>query len=839
MRGIFILTIGILLSVVGVLNFNEVQAIPFEFATPADFAQEVNPSFVEVDDDGNFYTLSGGLHKVSSNGNLIWTTGSTGQGTGQFSGQSNSPIAVDAMTNRIYVSDRTLERIQVFDEDGIYLFEFGKPPVGEFQVFGITVDSGKLYAAEFFKHRINVFDITVEPPIFLGTFGSQGTGLNQLSFPSDVTLDSSGRIYVTTQTNHVKIFNPFTGGTATEILSFDAGEPVFNVSDVVGSIDITSDNILYVANRDNRIDVFDAFNGVTAPLLIDTIGSVGQGLGEFSNPNDVAVFGTSPNKIIYVSEQNNSRIQAVDESGVSQLIYGTDATALGRLNVAQYFTVDTAGNIYVSEEGNNRVQIFDAQGQNPQTFGQFGSAAGDFNEPFGIAVNSNADIFVADSRNHRIQVFELVDADYSHKLTIGSFGRTFADINCNTNEPDAIEPCDGQFWVPHDVDFDSNGNIYVLDTFNGRIQKFDSAGNFLLKWGGETCGALNPALSCTTPGNFLLARSFAIHNDLIYVPDQERVQIFNTDGMLLSTLNISPILTGGAGFPLHLELDSMGRIYVPAFSFIGTQIAGNVLVYNPFTGSEPTFLTRFASLGTGNSVCPELISEVGIGPSDKIYSLGGSSVKVYGPLIPTGTPPSLMFTDTGPDGKFEVNHNGLMTITDPNTNPAIQEQICVLLTSDTDEGGISVVLSETTTPGVFTPSNLIRFTSAISNPAVNALQVTDGDTVTAIYRGQTITIPIVTAADEMVLGSPIPNQSIIACDPGIEGPDADNDRLCDFWEQGPSGLVIDGVSQIIRGLSAPLVIPCDTSCPTPLKPDIYVELDYMEGHQLDSQAILI
>src|SRR3990167_7876622 len=37
----------------------------------------------------------------------------------------------------------------------------------------------------------------------------------------------------------------------------------------------------------------------------------------------------------------------------------------------------------------------------------------------------------------------------------------------------------GQFDTPHDVTTDSNGNIYVSDTVNDRIQKFSSNGNFI------------------------------------------------------------------------------------------------------------------------------------------------------------------------------------------------------------------------------------------------------------------------------------------------------------------------------------------------------------------------
>jgi len=42
---------------------------------------------------------------------------------------------------------------------------------------------------------------------------------------------------------------------------------------------------------------------------------------------------------------------------------------------------------------------------------------------------------------------------------------------------------DGQFDTPHTIAFDSSGNMYVTDTKNARVQKFDNNGTFLTKWG--------------------------------------------------------------------------------------------------------------------------------------------------------------------------------------------------------------------------------------------------------------------------------------------------------------------------------------------------------------------
>ena len=48
---------------------------------------------------------------------------------------------------------------------------------------------------------------------------------------------------------------------------------------------------------------------------------------------------------------------------------------------------------------------------------------------------------------------------------------------------------DGQFDSAQDVTTNASGRIvYVADSGNNRIQKFDAAGNFLRKWGSEGSG---------------------------------------------------------------------------------------------------------------------------------------------------------------------------------------------------------------------------------------------------------------------------------------------------------------------------------------------------------------
>jgi hypothetical protein len=53
---------------------------------------------------------------------------------------------------------------------------------------------------------------------------------------------------------------------------------------------------------------------------------------------------------------------------------------------------------------------------------------------------------------------------------------------------------EGEFDNPYGITADDTGNIYVADTFNHSIQKFDSNNNFVTKW----AHAVQKTVSSTT-----------------------------------------------------------------------------------------------------------------------------------------------------------------------------------------------------------------------------------------------------------------------------------------------------------------------------------------------------
>lgn len=84
------------------------------------------------------------------------------------------------------------------------------------------------------------------------------------------------------------------------------------------------------------------------------------------------------------------------------------------------------------------------------------------------------------------------------------------------------------FNVPSDIVLDDDGNIYILDAGNDRIQKFDPEGKFLASFGREGQG----------PGEFQSPTSldFDAEGNLIVADRRSRkIQIFSPEGSLLKT----------------------------------------------------------------------------------------------------------------------------------------------------------------------------------------------------------------------------------------------------------------------------------------------------------------
>jgi len=112
---------------------------------------------------------------------------------------------------------------------------------------------------------------------------------------------------------------------------------------------------------------------------------------------------------------------------------------------------------------------------------------------------------------------------------------------------------DGQFYFPQGVAVDADGNVYVVDTANYRIQKFTSGGAYLTQWGTPGAG----------DGQFLYVNDIAVDaSGNVYVADAQngRIQKFTSDGVYLTqwatSRNTSEWNNQG------VAVDAAGHVYV-------------------------------------------------------------------------------------------------------------------------------------------------------------------------------------------------------------------------------------------------------------------------------------
>ena len=148
-----------------------------------------------------------------------------------------------------------------------------------------------------------------------------------------------------------------------------------------------------------------------------------------------------------------------------------------------------------------------------------GRAEGQLNGPRGVAVGADGSTYVVDSRNARVQKY----------APTGEFLLAFGSEGAGPGQLGRIDASGG--GGPSGITFGSDGNVYVADTWNHRIQVFTPDGEFVREWG-QFFDALDSADASASPGMFYGPRGISAYNGLIFVTDtgNERVQVFEEDG---------------------------------------------------------------------------------------------------------------------------------------------------------------------------------------------------------------------------------------------------------------------------------------------------------------------
>ncbi|MGN6603931.1 MAG: gliding motility-associated C-terminal domain-containing protein [Ginsengibacter sp.] len=295
-----------------------------------------------------------------------------------------------------------------------------------------------------------------------------GSAADQFFSPQSICLDASGNLYVSDAVNErIQKFPPgstrMTNGIT--VAGGNGGGSGANQVDYPIGICIDAAGNLYIADELNqRVQKWapEATFGVTVA------GGNGKGnsANQFNDPYDVAVDALGN---LYVVDWLNNRVQKFPPGSTSATNGVTVAggngagTAANQLYLPTNVFVDASGNIYVTDRTNERIQKWAPGATSGITVAGgngIGSAANQLDAPFGIFVDPAGYLYVADYSNSRIQRFPPGSTGATDGVTVAG-GNGFGNAA-------------NQFNGPGSVFVTANGDIYVEDFQNERVQKWSN-----------------------------------------------------------------------------------------------------------------------------------------------------------------------------------------------------------------------------------------------------------------------------------------------------------------------------------------------------------------------------
>ncbi len=450
---------------------------------------------------------------------------------------------------------------------------------------------------------------SVYPPLYMSSLGTtEGNGSKQFNHPEDTAIDSAGDLWVDDKGNHrLQKFS-----TSGELLGTYGSEnkEEGELKNTWGIAINQSTNELFVSDFSNdRIDVFSETG-----KFLRSFGSPGVGNGEFNGPLGLTIDAQGD---VWVADSGNNRVEEFSSSGMYISQFGSYGTGNGNLSTPIAIAV-SEGELYVVDYGNDRVEEFTRAGIYLNKFGDEGSGEAQFKGPEGIAVNQmSGDLYVSDAGNERVEEFSPagkfltefgtygLEVGRFHGptgLTVGPTGEIYVADQYNARvdewlppEPDGARlnysaqfggkgKGEGQFEAPVDDAIDGSGNIWIVDHYDDRVEKFSAKGKFLAAYGSTGSGN----------GQFSDPTGIDINKSSgdVYVMDcgNHRVEELNSEGAFVRVFGSAGSEPGQLSCGWGIKIDPSGNVWV-------ADTENNRVQEFSATGS---FVASYGSAGTGD-----------------------------------------------------------------------------------------------------------------------------------------------------------------------------------------------------------------------------------------------
>jgi len=425
----------------------------------------------------------------------------------------------------------------------------------------------RLYAADTDGHRVVVLDQNGNTVL---TWGSKGSKPGQFRSPAGIAIDEQGRVYIAdTGNSRVQVFD----GEGKWLRSFGAkGDGPREFNSPIGIA--VSKGLVYIADTGNsRVQVLTV-DGIFMTQISEKVAK-----SDMKSPVGVAV---DVQNRVYVLDAGKNMVRVFDPSGTQVVAFGSRGISMAGFDKPQGVAVDVRGNIYVADTGNFKVKKFDGQGNLVCSSGSAGDGHGQFYVAAGLTVDPEGKIWVVDAGKSTVQVFvaERDDApmltpasplptmEFLKEMPGGAVAITFNNRawgilgdSLSTLGVDDVRTIGSRgskpafFKNPRGIAVDGQGNFWVADTGNDRLQKFSRDGNLLHVIGKSGSGEgefHSPSGIAVSPkGNLCIADT-----------GNKRVQVFNARGAFIGSFGKKGKLAGQINEIVDIAVDGAENLYV-------------------------------------------------------------------------------------------------------------------------------------------------------------------------------------------------------------------------------------------------------------------------------------
>jgi sugar lactone lactonase YvrE len=594
-----------------------------------------SPAGIAVDAAGNAYfadQYDNTILKLSPSGLLTTLAGTAGEigfldGTGSAA-RFNSPsaVAVD-LSGNVYVADTWNSAIRKINPAGV-VTTLVHPSAGLNMPGGVAADTvGNIYVADTWNDLIR----KVTPGGVMTTLAGNNRdyreptitdglgGAARFYHPQSLAVDATGNLYVTEACQTIRKVTPgglvTTIGNGVDIIGgADGLEGSASFSDPVG-IAVDRAGVLYVADSSNHriakgtpvftpspwittqpYSQYASFEAeitfrfaavcsqpVACQWYLNGVPVPGANSPEFST---IATWFTAGDYTVVASNAYGAITSAVASLAITRYhepLYvwanfvgqpggpgnanGPRATA--RLSAPDGIAVAPDGTLFVAEAENATLRKVSPDGTVTLLAGASGLAGNvdgpggtaRFDHPAGIALDSSGNLYVADELNHTLR-----------KLSPAGFVTTLAGWPATAGSADGSS-ASARFNRPSAVALDSQGNIFVADSYNHTIRKVTPEGN-VTTFAGQA-GSPGAIDATGTAARFSFPHGVAVdaaNNVFVADEDNHTIRKISPAGVV-TTLAGSPGLAGnldGTGsaarfdYPSAIAMDLQGHLLVGA-----------------------------------------------------------------------------------------------------------------------------------------------------------------------------------------------------------------------------------------------------------------------------------